>query len=55
MFLGHFGVALAAKKAAPKTSLGALVFAAQFADLLWPILLLEACADRVAPASSIYT
>src|SRR5690242_1147708 len=40
MFLGHFGVALAAKKAAPKTSLGALVFAAQFADLLWPILLL---------------
>jgi len=40
VFLGHFGVALAAKKAAPKTSLGTLVFAAQFADLLWPVLLL---------------
>jgi hypothetical protein len=40
MFLGHFGVALAATKVAPKTSLGTLVFAAQFADLLWPILLL---------------
>ncbi|HLJ22953.1 MAG TPA: hypothetical protein VKT71_02520, partial [Candidatus Acidoferrales bacterium] len=40
MFLGHFGVAFAAKKAAPKTSLGFLVFAAQFADLLWPVLLL---------------
>ena len=40
MFLGHFGVALAAKKAAPKASLGTLVFAAQFADLLWPVLLL---------------
>lgn len=40
MFLGHYGVALAAKKIAPKASLGALVFAAQFADLLWPILLL---------------
>ena len=40
MFLGHFGLAFAAKKAAPKTSLGTLVFAAQFADLLWPILLL---------------
>lgn len=40
MFLGHFGVAFAAKKALPKTSLGLLVFAAQFADLLWPILLL---------------
>lgn len=40
MFLGHFGVALAAKKAAPQTSLGTLIFAAQFADLLWPVLLL---------------
>src|ERR1700726_1672665 len=40
MFLGHFGVAFAAKKVAPKTSLGTLVFAAQFADMLWPILLL---------------
>jgi hypothetical protein len=40
VFLGHFGVALAAKKAAPKSSIGTLIFAAQFADLLWPILLL---------------
>lgn len=40
MFLGHFGLAFAAKKATPKTSLGTLVLAAQFADLLWPILLL---------------
>ena len=31
LFLGHFGVAFAAKKAAPKTSLGTLVLAAQFA------------------------
>jgi hypothetical protein len=40
MFLGHFGVALAAKKLAPKTSLGTLFLAAQFADLTWPIFLL---------------
>lgn len=40
MFLGHFGVAFAAKKAAPATSLGTLVLAAQLADLLWPIFLL---------------
>ena len=40
MFLGHFAVAFAAKKVAPKASLGTLVFAAQFADLLWPVLLL---------------
>ena len=41
MFLGHVGVALAAKKTAPKAALGTLVFAAQLADLLWPILLLS--------------
>lgn len=40
MFLGHFALAMAAKKVAPKASLGTLVFSAQFADCLWPILLL---------------
>ncbi len=40
MFIGHFGVALAAKKIAPRTSLGTLVMAAQLVDLLWPIFLL---------------
>jgi hypothetical protein len=40
MFLGHFAVALGAKKAAPKASLGTLVLATQFADLLWPAFLL---------------
>jgi hypothetical protein len=40
MFIGHFGVALAAKKAAPKVSLGVLFLAAQFADILWPLFLL---------------
>ena len=40
MFLGHFGVAMAAKRAAPSVSLGTLVLAAQLADGLWPILLL---------------
>ncbi|MGE5180245.1 MAG: metal-dependent hydrolase [Bacteroidota bacterium] len=40
MFAGHFAVALAAKRATPKTSLGTLVFGAQFLDLIWPILVL---------------
>ena len=40
MFLGHFALALSAKKAAPKASLGTLVLSAQFADCLWPVLLL---------------
>ena len=40
MFIGHFGVGLAAKSVAKKTSLGTLFFASQFIDLLWPSLLL---------------
>lgn len=40
MFIGHYGVALAAKRVAPKTSLASLFFAAQFLDLLWPMFLL---------------
>ena len=40
MFLGHFAVGLAAKRVAPAVSLGTLFLAAQFADLLWPNLLL---------------
>jgi len=40
MFLGHFAVALGAKKAAPRASLGTLVLGAQLADLLWPVFLL---------------
>ena len=40
MFLGHFGLGLGAKKAVPAVSLGALFMACQFADLLWPTLLL---------------
>ena len=50
MFLGHIGVALAAKKVAPRTSLGTLVLAAQLADLLWPIFLLLGWEQvRIAP------
>src|SRR5512137_1303143 len=40
MFLGHFGLALAAKRASPRTSLGTLVAAAQWIDLVWPALVL---------------
>lgn len=40
MFLGHYAVALAAKRAAPRVSMGWLFAGAQFADLLWPLLLL---------------
>ena len=40
MFVGHFGVGFGAKAAAPRASLGTLVLASQFIDLLWPTLLL---------------
>lgn len=40
MFIGHFGLALAAKKTAPKISLGTLFISFQFLDLVWPTLLL---------------
>jgi hypothetical protein len=40
MFIGHYAGAFAAKKVAPKTSLGTLFLSVQFADLLLPILLL---------------
>ena len=40
MFIGHFAVGFAAKRVAPRVSLGTLFLAAQFIDLLWPTLLL---------------
>jgi hypothetical protein len=40
VFLGHFAVAFAAKRAAPRVSLGTLFLAAQLADLAWPTLVL---------------
>jgi len=39
MFIGHFALAFAGKRAAPSVSLGTLFIACQFADLLWPTLL----------------
>lgn len=52
MFLGHFAVALAAKKLTPYTSLGTMIFAAQLADLLWPSLLLSGAEQvKIVPAN----
>jgi hypothetical protein len=40
MFIGHLALALGAKRIAPKVSLGWLVAATLFIDLLWPLFLL---------------
>jgi hypothetical protein len=56
VFLGHYAVALAAKNAAPRTSLGVLFAAAQLADLLWPVFLLSGIERvRIAPGDTAVT
>lgn len=50
MFIGHFAVAMGAKSVAPRVSLGTLIIAAQFLDLLWPALLLAGIESvRIVP------
>ena len=56
MFIGHFAVGFAAKRAAPRTSLGWLVAAPILPDLLWPLFLLLGW-ERVtiAPGDTAFT
>jgi hypothetical protein len=51
MFIGHFAVGFAAKRIAPKTSLGTLMAATEFLDLLWPAFLATGL-ERVCIVSS---
>jgi membrane-bound metal-dependent hydrolase YbcI (DUF457 family) len=56
MFIGHFGLGFAAKRVAPRLSLGTAFLAAQFLDLLWPtFLLLGLESVRVAPGATAVT
>lgn len=56
MFLGHFALAFAAKRAAPGASLGALIAAAQLPDLIWPVLVLAGAeAVRIDPGNTAVT
>jgi hypothetical protein len=56
MLIGHYAVALASKKAAPKTSLGTLFLSAQFIDLLWPAFLLIGLEHvRIEPGNTAFT
>lgn len=52
MILGHYGLAFASKRLAPRTSLGTLTFAAQWLDELWPVLLLLGF-EHVRPAPGL--
>jgi hypothetical protein len=56
MFIGHIAVAMGAKKAAPKVSLGTLLMSTQFLDLLWPIFILVGIEHvRIDPGNTAVT
>lgn len=56
MFLGHFALALGARRAAPRASLGVLFAATQWPDLLWPFLLLAGVEQvAIAPGDTAFT
>lgn len=54
MFVGHFAVALAAKRVTPRLPLALLFAAVQLADILWPIFLLLGIEhSRVVPGITV--
>jgi len=56
MFIGHFALGFAAKPAVPKVSLAALLLAALFADVLWPVLVLAGVETvRIVPGYTAFT
>ena len=56
MFIGHIAVGLAAKRAAPKTSLGTLLMSVQLIDLIWPVMLLLGLEHvRIDPGNTVVT
>ena len=56
MFLGHFAAGYAAKRLAPRTSLGTLFAAAQLPDVVWPVLVLTGVEHAtIAPGDTAFT
>ena len=56
MFIGHFAIALGAKKYAPHVSLGILFLACQLADLVWPNLVLFGIETfEIEPGNTVLT
>jgi membrane-bound metal-dependent hydrolase YbcI (DUF457 family) len=56
VFIGHFAVGFAAKRLAPRASLGVLMAAPLFADLLWPIFLIAGIETvRIDPGNTVVT
>ena len=56
MFIGHFAVGFAAKKYAPRANLAALLAAALFLDILWPVFVLAGWEQvRIDPGNTRFT
>ena len=56
MFVGHFAVAFAAKRAAPTVSLGTWFIACELIDVIWPVLVLAGIETvRIAPGITAFT
>lgn len=56
MFIGHYAVALAAKRIEPRVSLGTTVLAAQLADLAFPVFLVLGLEHvRIDPSATAVT
>lgn len=56
MFIGHIALGLAAKRVAPRTSLGTLVVASQLVDLAWPAMVLAGLERvRIEPGNTAFT
>jgi hypothetical protein len=56
MFIGHYGLGFAAKKIAPKVSLGTLFISIQLLDLIWPIFLLLGIEHvKIEPGNTAFT
>lgn len=56
MFIGHFAVGYALKRKVPRASLGTLVAAPLFLDLLWPWMLLAGFESvRIDPGNTVVT
>jgi hypothetical protein len=56
MFVGHFALGFAAKRAAPRVSLAALFAAAQLPDLVWPVLVAAGIERvRIDPGNTAFT
>jgi hypothetical protein len=56
MFIGHFALGFAAKRATPRVSLAVLFAAALFADILWPVLVATGIEQvRIEPGNTVVT